>query len=72
MIHSSNVEDSQAILKKHCYRYTSNNECSLSFKIQLNYHVLNIDKVRGMLQEYFRYLQISTAYCHMKGSVSVL
>lgn len=26
MIHSSNVEDSQAILKKYCYRYTNNNE----------------------------------------------
>lgn len=42
------------------------------FKIQLTYRVLNIDKVRGMLQQYFRHLQISTAYCHVKGSVSVL
>ena len=72
MIHSSYVEDGQAILKSIVHRYTTNNECSLSFKIQLNYRVLNIDKVRGMLQQYFRHLQISAAYCHVKGSVSVL
>ncbi len=52
MIHSSDVEDTPAILLSIVGTQATMNDVGLSliFKIQLNYRVLNIDKIRGMLQ----------------------